>query len=78
MQEKIEEIKKQAEERIKEIKDSQELQDLKVKVLGKKSELSNLLKSLGSMSPEERPKMGALVNEAVPNSRPHTLILPTR
>ena len=46
MQEKIEEIKKQAEERIKEIKDSKELQDLKVKVLGKKSELSNLLKSL--------------------------------
>ena len=64
MQEKIEEIKKQAEERIKEIKDSKELQDLKVKVLGKKSELSNLLKSLGSLSPEERPKIGAFVNDA--------------
>ena len=64
MQEKIEEIKKQAEERIKEIKDSKELQDLKVKVLGKKSELSNLLKSLGNLSPEERPKIGALVNDA--------------
>ena len=64
MQEKIEEIKRQAEERIKEIKNSQELQDLKVKMLGKKSELSNLLKSLGSLSPEERPKIGALVNEA--------------
>ena len=64
MQEKIEEIKKQAEERIKEIHNSQELQELKVKVLGKKSELSNLLKGLGSLSPEERPKMGALVNEA--------------
>ena len=51
MQEKIEEIKRQAEERIKEIKNSQELQDLKVKMLGKKSELSNLLKSLGSLSP---------------------------
>ena len=64
MQEKIEEIKKQAEERIKEIHNSQELQELKVKVLGKKSELSNLLKGLGNLSPEERPKMGALVNEA--------------
>ena len=63
MQEKIEEIKKQAEERIKEIKDSKELQDLKVKVLGKKSELSNLLKSLGNLSPEERPLIGSLVNE---------------
>ena len=64
MQEKIEEIRKQAEERIKKIHNSQELQELKVKVLGKKSELSNLLKGLGNLSPEERPKMGALVNEA--------------
>ena len=46
MQEKIEEIRKQAEERIKEIRNSQELQELKVKVLGKKSELSNLLKGI--------------------------------
>ena len=64
MQEKIEEIKKQAEEKIKEIKNSQELQDFKVKMLGKKSELSSLLKTLGSLTPEERPKVGALVNEA--------------
>ena len=64
MQDKIEEIKKQAEEKIKEIKNSQELQELKVKMLGKKSELSNLLKGLGKLSPEERPKVGALVNEA--------------
>ena len=56
MQEKIEEIKKQAEEKIKEIKNSQELQDFKVKMLGKKSELSSLLKTLGSLSAEERPK----------------------
>ena len=62
MQEKIDEIKKQAEEKIKEIKNSQELQELKVKILGKKSELSNLLKCLGSLNAEERPKIGALVN----------------
>ena len=49
MQEKIEEIKKQAEEKIKEIKNSQELQEFKVKMLGKKSELSGLLKTLGSL-----------------------------
>ena len=64
MQDKIEEIKKQAEEKIKEIKNSQELQELKVKMLGKKSELSNLLKGLGALTAEERPKVGALVNEA--------------
>ena len=64
MQEKIEEIKKSAEERIQEIKNSQELQELKVKFLGKKSELSGLLKGLGNLTAEERPKVGALVNKA--------------
>ncbi len=64
MQEQIEKIKKEAEERIQEIKNSQELQEFKAKILGKKSELSNLLKGLGKLSAEERPKAGALVNEA--------------
>lgn len=63
MKEKIEEIKKSAEEQLEKIKNSKELQDLKVKFLGKKSELSEMLKSLGTLSKEERPKIGALVNE---------------
>ncbi len=45
-------------------KNSQDLQELKVQFLGKKSELSNLLKGLGALTAEERPKVGALVNEA--------------
>lgn len=57
MKEKIEMLQKEAEAKIEQIKDDKELQDLKVKILGKKSELSNLLKSLGSLSPEERPKV---------------------
>ena len=64
MQSKIDEIKKLAEEKISEIKISQDLQELKVQFLGKKSELSNLLKGLGALTAEERPKVGALVNEA--------------
>jgi phenylalanyl-tRNA synthetase alpha chain len=64
MKEKIEQIEKEAEAKIAEIKNMQELQELKVKFLGKKSELSDLLKSLGSLAAEERPKVGALVNEA--------------
>ena len=64
MQSKIDEIKKLAEEKISEIKNSQDLQELKVQFLGKKSELSNLLKGLGTLTAEERPKVGALVNEA--------------
>ena len=57
MKEKIEMLQKEAETKIEQIKDDKELQDLKVKILGKKSELSNLLKSLGNLSPEERPKV---------------------
>ena len=64
MESKIEELKKLAEEKIKNIQNSQELQELKVQLLGKKSEISNLLKGLGALLPEERPKAGALVNKA--------------
>jgi len=40
------------------------IEALRVKYLGKKGELTAILKQMGSLSPEERPKMGALVNEA--------------
>jgi len=38
--------------------------DVRVRYLGKKGEISALLKSLGGLSAEERPKAGALINEA--------------
>ena len=63
MKEKIENLRKEAKEKISEIKNMQELQDLKVKYLGKKSELSSMLKGLGTLSAEERPKVGGLVND---------------
>ena len=63
MKEKIENLRKEAKEKISEIKNMQELQDLKVKYLGKKSELSSMLKGLGTLSAEERPKVGSLVND---------------
>ncbi len=40
------------------------LDDLKAKYLSKKSEFNSFLKMLGTLSPEERPKVGALINEA--------------
>lgn len=63
MKEKLEEIQKSVKEKLDEIQNLQELQELKVKALGKKSELSNILKGLGNLSKEERPKVGSLVNE---------------
>ena len=63
MKEKIEKLKEEAKESIEKLQNMQELQDLKVKYLGKKSELTAMLKGLGSLSAEERPKVGSLVNE---------------
>ena len=63
MKEKIEKLKKEAKEKIEKIQNLQELQEMKIKYLGKKSELSSMLKGLGSLSKEERPKVGNLVNE---------------
>ncbi|RUM85921.1 MAG: phenylalanine--tRNA ligase subunit alpha [Candidatus Thioglobus sp.] len=44
-----------------------ELDDLRVKFLGKKGELTALLKGLGRLSKEERPKMGEAINQAKVN-----------
>ncbi|MEK9808121.1 MAG: phenylalanine--tRNA ligase subunit alpha, partial [Halieaceae bacterium] len=40
-----------------------ELEQLRVDYLGKKGQLTGLLKNLGTLSPEDRPKAGALINE---------------
>lgn len=39
-----------------------ELEALRVRILGKKGELTGLLRGMGKLSPEERPAMGQLVN----------------
>src|SRR5574344_1259903 len=62
MKEKLEEISKNAKETIERIKDSQELNDLKIKVLGKKGELTEILRSMGQFAAEERPIIGNMVN----------------
>ena len=64
MEEKIAEIKKMALQEIESAKDIKELEETKVKYLGKKGELTSILKMMGTLSQEERPKMGSLVNTA--------------
>lgn len=41
----------------------QELNEIKAKILGKKGELTDILKSMGGLTPEERPVIGGLVNK---------------
>ena len=62
MKEKLEAISKQTIAKIQEINSMQELNDLKVKVLGKKGELTEILRGMKDLSPEERPVIGAIVN----------------
>lgn len=63
MKEKLENIKNQAKQKIEEIKDLQALNDLRVKVLGKKGELTEILRGMKDLSPEERPIIGSFVNK---------------
>ena len=63
MKEKLEQIRAEALAALGGAKDAQELDGLRVKYLGKKGELTAVLKMMGSLSAEERPVMGQLANE---------------
>ena len=63
MREKLEAIRVKAEAELSSITEQSELENFRVQVLGKKGELTSLLKMMGSLSAEERPIMGQVVNE---------------
>lgn len=63
MREKLEAIRQKAEAELSNITEQAELENFRVQVLGKKGELTSLLKMMGSLSAEERPIMGQIVNE---------------
>ncbi|MEA3285617.1 MAG: phenylalanine--tRNA ligase subunit alpha [Synergistota bacterium] len=48
---------------LEDAKSLDDLKDLRVRYLGKKGKVTALLKSLGAMSPEERPEAGKVINE---------------
>jgi len=54
----------QALDAIKQAADINALEQLRVQYLGKKGELTQVMKTLGNIPAEERPKVGAMVNEA--------------
>ena len=64
MKEKLEAIRQAAERAALAAPDEKQIEEIRVKYLGKKGEITALLKQMGSLSPEERPKMGQLVNDA--------------
>lgn len=54
----------QALEAVQHTDDINALEQLRVQYLGKKGELTSVMKSLANLSAEDRPKVGALVNQA--------------
>ncbi len=62
MREKLEQMKEEALRCIEQSSGESELQDVRVRFLGRKGELTGLMKGLGALSAEERPVVGQLVN----------------
>ena len=63
MKQQLEEIKSRAAAALANAKLPQEIEELRVRFLGKKGELTGILKQMGKLSPEERPVIGQLANE---------------
>ncbi len=63
MKQALENIQKNATVQIEAAADTAVLEQLRVQYLGKKGELTAILKQMGGLSPEERPLIGALANE---------------
>ena len=63
MKDKLNAIKEAALKQIETAKDLDALNDIRVSVLGKKSELTKVLKSMKDVAPEDRPKVGQMVND---------------
>ena len=62
MKEQLEKIRQEALDALNAVGDSNELESLRVRFLGKKGELTAVLKTMGKLSAEERPVMGQMAN----------------
>ena len=63
MKEKLEALKAQALEELVAVTSLDALKDLRVKYLGKKGPMTEILRGMGKLPAEERPKIGQIVNE---------------
>lgn len=63
MRSKLEEIRKNGQEELEHAQSLEVLNDLRIKYLGKKGILTQVLRGMGALSPEERPLIGQLANQ---------------
>lgn len=64
MKARLDQIRQQVQEQIANCDTTEKLNEIRVNILGKKGQLTDLLKSMKDIAPEERPKVGQMVNEA--------------
>lgn len=67
MKDKLNQISQQADDALNSCNELSDIDDLRVKFLGKKGELTSILKQMGTLSANERPVMGQLANEVRQN-----------
>ena len=63
MKEMLSKIKEQTLAKIEQAKEAAAINDIKVAILGKKGELTQVLKGMKDVAPEDRPKVGQMANE---------------
>lgn len=63
MKEELKNLQNECLQEIKQVTDSQDLEQIRVKYLGKKGALTKILRGMGQLSEEERPVVGKLANE---------------
>ena len=63
MKEQLKSIDERAKEELSHIDDAKLLEDFRVRFLGKKGEITSILKQMGKLSAEERPVIGQMANE---------------
>lgn len=64
MQEQLQTIISEARDALQSVDDLAKLDEIRVQFFGKKGAFTGLMKTLGQLSPEERPKAGQVINEA--------------
>ena len=64
MQDKVLKIVEELKLALENAKSGEDLNEVRVKYLGKKGEFTAMMKEMGKLSPEERPKFGQIINSA--------------
>lgn len=63
MEEKLKMLNEKARKALAEARTLEELNEIRVRILGKKGELTQILRGMGGLGPEERPRIGQIANE---------------